>query len=196
MLTNWKVIFLAFAVGVVVVLVPSSAEAQDNPAAEIFGGYSYFRFDPGEGFDHVDGHGWTLDVTGNLNPRVGITVDVAGYYKSVDFFSITGGGTVDLNMYTFMVGPQIKLFKKGPLSSSLRIVAGGAHGGGELESGVGAGFTTETVFAASIGAAYDIRLGKRAAWRIYPSYLLTQFGNGNQGNFRFSTGIVFYLGGS
>lgn len=192
MLRNWQIIFLTLTI--MVSLVPISAEAQDNPAGDIFAGYSLLRVDPGDGLDHVNVNGWNLAVTGYLNPRFGLTFEGAGYYKSVDVLTSIGPIDVDLDLYTFMVGPQIKLFKKGPVTSSLRIVFGGAKGGGELQNGVD--FTTETVFAMSVGTAYDIRLGKRVAWRFSPGFLLTRFADETQHNFRFSTGLVFYLGGS
>lgn len=91
---------------------------------------------PGEGLDHVNGNGWSLAVTGNLNPRFGLTFDGAGYYKSVEVLTSSGPVDVDVDLYTFMVGPQVKLFKKGPLSSFLCIVFGGANGGGELQNGL------------------------------------------------------------
>ena len=50
----------------------------------------------------------------------------------------------------------------------------------------------EDKFAMSIGGGLDININEQLAWRvIQPEYFMTSFAGGRQGNFRFSTGLIY-----
>lgn len=65
-----------------VALVPVSVFAQQQPLAELSGGYSYFRLseDSGAGLTAADLNGWSAAAKLNLGPRIGLVVDFGGNY--------------------------------------------------------------------------------------------------------------------
>src|SRR5512146_3252119 len=84
--------------------VPFAAMAQpEYPAAEVFGGYSYFRENPEE----FNLNGWNASVTGNVTDWFGIEGDFSGHYgRMLDEFGFAIPG-VHINNYTVMVGPKL-----------------------------------------------------------------------------------------
>ena len=55
-----------------------SAKAQDSSKVDVFGGYSYLRFQvPNAG---LNGNGGSGQVTYNFNPMIGFTGDFGGYH--------------------------------------------------------------------------------------------------------------------
>jgi len=74
----------------------SAAFAQETPAWELFGGYSFERSPVREFFkqtpqiythwDHYEKlQGWELSVTENINRRFGGTLQLTGHYKNPVF---------------------------------------------------------------------------------------------------------------
>jgi hypothetical protein len=78
------------------VMGPCAAVAQVAPRYEVFGGYSYLRFDsPTIGYsDYSNLNGWNAGATFNLKPQWGIAVDASGHYGS------------QLASYHYYFGPQ------------------------------------------------------------------------------------------
>ena len=78
------------------------AAAQDTPRVQIFGGYSYTRFDsPSFGFSNPSGlNGYNFAPAFNLIRGFGVVAEVSGQYGS------------DLNLRDIAVGPQF-LYPKG-----------------------------------------------------------------------------------
>src|SRR5262245_44077246 len=73
-----------------IVLVPVSLWAQDNPKAEIFGGYSLLSF--GGTSDRTTASGWQAAIAGNVNPMFSIVGDFGGHYKDgASSFEYLGG---------------------------------------------------------------------------------------------------------
>jgi len=150
-----------------------SAAAQDTPAAEFFGGYSYARVDASPASD-LNLHGWNASLAGNVNRWLGFVGDFSGHYGSPS--------GVDVSDHTFMFGPRItaRSEKATPFFHALF--------GGARASAIG---SSETAFAMALGGGLDYNLNKNFAVRVGQfDYLPTRFGDDTQNNFRYSTGIV------
>src|ERR1700690_1093626 len=91
----------ALVVSAVALCTPSmlSAQNQDFPKAEVFGGYSWYH--PGAsvaGSEISDfNEGWGAQFTYNLNHWAGLALDAGGHYQD--------GGKV----HTVAAGPQFRL---------------------------------------------------------------------------------------
>jgi hypothetical protein len=147
------------------VLASLPARAQDK--AELFGGFSYLRFNtsPGANLD-----GWEISGQYKFRDWLGGVGDFAGHYGS-------GAST-----YTYLFGPQISLPSR--VSPFGHLLIGGAHFGA---GGFGVGS-----FSLALGGGVDVGITDRISWRtVQLDYLLTQFGGASQNSFRLSTGVVF-----
>ena len=64
---------------------PSMSEEQGTPAAELFAGYSYLRFNPRiNGSQTFDNQGGTASLAGNVNRWLGLVADFGVYHVSGD----------------------------------------------------------------------------------------------------------------
>lgn len=59
--------------------------------------------------------------------RLGFTADAAGFYGSAPS-ARTNGNEADIRQYSFMGGPQVRLFRAGRFSSSVPTIFGAAYG--------------------------------------------------------------------
>lgn len=178
-----------FVLAALVVLFSGAAMAQDHPKAELFGGYSYARINPGQGLkgDNLPG-GWHASVAGNLNNWFGIAGDISGNYGKPDFGTGVGVRT-KIHSYTF--GPRLSYRKNEKITPFVHALFGGAHLSGT-------GISTENAFAMNFGGGVDAKINDNFAFRVAQfDYVLTRFDGpvsgttANQNNFRISTGIVF-----
>jgi hypothetical protein len=172
-----------FVLVALVVLVSGAAMAQEHPKAEIFGGYSFVRVNPGQGVsgENFPG-GWHASIAGNVNNWFGIAGDFSGHYKEI--------AGVSTNVHTFLFGPRISYRNNEKVTPFAHVLFGAARG-----SGAG---TSENAFAMAFGGGVDAKINDRFAFRVAQfDYVLTRFDGptsgttANQNNFRFSTGIVF-----
>jgi len=153
----------------VFLIVSIPAPAQDK--VEIFGGYSYMRFNSSPG---ANLNGWEISGQYKFTDWLGGVADLDGHYGSP--------GGVSSSVYTYLFGPQVSLQSR--VSPFAHLLLGGAHFGA-------AGFGRSS-FSMAIGGGIDTELTQGVHWRIVQGdYLLTAFGSRAQNNARFSTGIVF-----
>jgi len=155
--------------------------AQDIPAFEIFGGYSYLRADV-SGVNQAY-KGWNLGVNENVNRWFGGMLDISGHYGQP--------GGVNANIYSFLYGPVFSFRKLGGFTPSGHAMIGAVRGSkaylGLSES--------KFEFGAAVGGALDVKLGNRVALRIVQGdFILTPFFGLRQNNLRVSSGLIFYLG--
>ena len=140
------------------------AMAQDK--AEVFGGFSYLRFNSSPG---ANLNGWEISGQYKFRDWLGGVADFAGQY---------GSGASN---YTYLFGPQISMPAK--VSPFGHLLIGGAHFGA-------GGFGTSS-FSMALGGGVDVGITDRFSWRAAQlDYVLTQFAGGSQNNFRLSTGIL------
>jgi len=182
------------------VLTASALRAQDS--VEIFGGYSFVRGSvpvsetipcPGPACPVT-----TSTYNSNLNG-----FELSGTYKSSGWLGFTadlGGnfGTTQnasTHLETFLFGPQISLPSR--VSPFAHVLFGAAHESIGFAN-AGGGFvtipTSQTAFAAAVGAGIDIDVAPFVAFRpIQIDYLLTRFSSATQSQPRISAGIVFHF---
>jgi len=158
------------------------AVAQDNPKAEIFGGYQYLRANTGvSGVDSINLNGWNASVNGFFTKNFGISADFSGIYGSP-----FGAST---SFYTYMFGPIVRFPNSSKIQPFAHALFGASHGS---VSASGLGSTSDNGFAWAAGGGVDVNVNHRFAVRLAQAdYLMTTFSNTNQNNFRYSAGVVF-----
>jgi|SRR5580704_8139459 hypothetical protein len=148
-----------------------TAKAQFQPHAEVFGGYSYMRYNP-TGVD-VNLNGWNASVNFKLFPVLGIVGDFAGDYGSP--------GGISSSVHTYMFGPQFSLPSR--VSPFAHILFGGGH--------LNVSGATDNSYAMEFGGGIDVRATHNLGFRLFElDDVYTRFGGFNQNNARASAGIV------
>lgn len=169
---------LAVATSILLVL-SCLAVAQDNPKAEVFGGYQYTRVNPGSGIDSVNLNGWNASLSGYFTKYVGISGDFSGAYGSPFGVSI--------KVHSFMFGPIVRF----PNSSKVTPFAHALFGGANVNAAAFGLSGGQTKFAWAAGGGLDYSVNKRFSVRLAQAdFLQTRFLDTNQNNFRYSAGIV------
>lgn len=174
-----------FVLAALVVLFSGAAMAQDHPKAELFGGYSFARVNPGGGMTGENFPvGWHASIAGNFKDWLGIAGDFTGNYKTIS--------GIDTKIHTYMFGPRISYRKNEKITPFAHVLFGGARvNAGAF--GVGA---SDSALAMAFGGGVDAKINDNFAFRVAQfDYVLTRFDiptvSQNQHNFRISTGIVF-----
>jgi opacity protein-like surface antigen len=198
--------FLILMTGVVL-LVPLSLMAQENPKAEFFGGYSYLRtnitdryaptvngFYPAQDYNL---HGWEGSANFNLNNWFGLKADFSGHY---DLSQAARENTiVGSNIHTFLFGPQFTSRASERFQPYVHALVGAARGAYDYNSPFSD--IVSTKLAMAFGGGVDIRLSNAVALRlIQADYLMTRFGSSSdfnlkdrQDNVRLGAGLVFRI---
>jgi opacity protein-like surface antigen len=171
------------------------AVAEDAPAVEIFGGYSFVRVDtttafaiPENTFD-LNMNGWDAAVTFNGNKWLGFVADFGGVYGTVN----DSGDEASVKTYTVMFGPKVAV-RRGALTPFVQALFGYARI--NADSG-GKNVFTENDFGMSFGGGLDVNLNDSIAVRpIQVDYLTVKAGETGDfsDNLRYSAGIVFKMG--
>jgi hypothetical protein len=152
-------------------LVAISAHAQDSDKVQLFGGYSYERFNASP---NVNLNGWEASGQYKFNEWLGGVADFDGHYGSIAGLSSS--------VHTYLFGPQVSWPAR--VSPFAHVLFGGAH--------FSADGATDNSFSVAIGGGIDTKITGPFYWRIIQGdYLMTRFFNGRQDNARLSTGIVF-----
>jgi hypothetical protein len=167
---------------------------------DIYFGYTYLRIRPGHFLQHANEYGWNAGITRYFNPKLGVTADLRGYYKSV----YVGNNPYALfqpfiSNYSVMVGPQYSLRQRKNYAVSGVVLAGVTR---NLFYGNSAGFPgtlvglypNATRFTAAAAVPVDINLGPGLAFRISPTYDLTTWGGDIQHNLGFTLGLNYRFG--
>ena len=167
---------------------------------EVLGGYTIGKMKSDNYATHDTMNGWNTSIAGYPTSRLGIAVDMAGFYSTVQ---TTDGSlpAVTVRQYSFMAGPQLRLFRTRRFETSFRALIGGArwHTPEASEyagsTAVSDGSYDQTTVAALVGSNFDINLSRKVALRFSPGMYITHYGHETQRNFRFSVGPVFRFGG-
>ena len=153
--------------------------AQDMPRVQVFGGYSYTRFDsPSFGFSNPSGlNGWNFSPAFNLIRGFGVAAEVSKQY----------GSNVDLR--DIAVGPQF-LYPRNKMLFFAHVLVGNARSFVRVGTG-----ETDTDRVVALGGGMDFALTSRFAVRVFQvDYLRTSLFSEKQNNLRFSTGLVYQWG--
>lgn len=164
-------------IGLVFFLFSVVASAQIIPKGNVFGGYSYNRFDLGGG-SHSNFNGWDASLEGKVFPFVGIVADISGYYGTPS--------SINTKEYNFLFGPRVSM-SIGKLRPFAEALVGATHVNSTFQ-GVS---TSDTGFGYALGGGVDYKVFHAFAWRVEGDFLQTRFFSSTQDNVRISTGVVF-----
>jgi len=155
------------------------AGAQDMPRVQVFGGYSYTRFDSQSlGFSSQSGlNGYNFSPAFNLLRGFGVAAELSGQYGST------------LNLRDIAVGPQF-LYPRGKATFFGHVLVGDARTLVRVANTEG-----DTARAVVLGGGVDLDISSRFALRVLQvDYMHTTLFNDKQNNLRFSTGLVYHWG--
>jgi hypothetical protein len=160
-------------------LASGPAYAEDTPAVDVAGGYSFGRdHDIEENF-----HGWLAAVTGNFNPWFGITGEVGGNSKKYQVL----GSDATLSLYSFMVGPRITARGSSAATPFFQFLVGAVRGSGSF---LGSS-ESSTELALQPGGGVDVWFTSNAGLRVGGDYRRVLATDAGFNEFRFHVGLVF-----
>jgi len=166
----------------VTLLFAGIAGAQERPAVEVFGGYSYLHLTVSGTSFTADANGGSGSVSFNPNSWLGLVGEFGGY----------NGGTSSINgtLYTYLFGPKVA-YRRGRFTPFVQALFGGAH----ITAGSTINATSENAFATAVGGGLDWNATKFVGVRVVQAdYLLTELNDGfnnKQNSLRISAGVVF-----
>lgn len=179
--TRYVVIFALFLL--TLCAVPYSAVGQVAPRYEVFGGYSYMRFDsPTIGYPNYSNlNGFTAEGVFNIKLKWGVAADLSGNYGS------------QLASYHYMIGPQYSL-RRDKSKFFFHALFGKAQNNVDIvvpprteAKGVGHSFAG--------GGGFDWFWKPRITIRVVQAdYIYSSTFGASQNDVRVSTGIVVNFG--
>jgi opacity protein-like surface antigen len=197
-----KPLFLASLLALCLPLAASAQEAA--PKVEIFGGYSYLRYNTRAQFfagsppviKGNNAHGFNTSLAGNISKHVGIVGEFSRLTSSEsipipipNFPNIT----VNSSEFNYLFGPRIVLHR-GKTEPFVHALLGGARRNVTAVGSISAP-TTVNVFAFALGGGLDVKVNDNFAVRVAQvDYLGDKVGGETGNNFRYSVGIVIRLG--
>jgi hypothetical protein len=153
--------------------------AQEMPRVQVFGGYSYTRYDtPSFGFSSPTGlNGYTFSPAYNVIRGFGVVAELSGQY------------TTNRNLRDVAAGPQF-LYARGRMMFFAHLLFGEARSLVQV-----AGPQEDTARVTTLGGGLDYSISPRFAVRaVQVDYLRTNLFNTTQDNLRFSTGLAYRWG--
>lgn len=159
---------------------PVRAQAvPEVPRLEVFGGYSYMRFN-GQPLGFADTsnlNGWIGAISGNLTRELGGIAEITGTYSP------------HVNVRAVLFGPQY-IHPRGKFTYSAHLLFGEARSFDSVGTGAGS-----TASAVAVGGGIDWVFRRRFDVRIVQAdYLHTRLFQLSENNLQFSTGIVYRWG--
>ena len=175
--------------------------AQETPAWQLFGGYSFQRAGVRDYFkstpiiytarrDTVNLNGFELSATENRNQWFGGTLDLSAYFKTPQIGTVSNQERI----YSILYGPRI--------SSPHTIRGGSAYAHalfGAVHSSVSVTPTgphaSDFTFGMALGGGFDLPLRNDWSVRVVQvDYIRASAYGSGQNNFRLSAGFVFNTG--
>jgi hypothetical protein len=193
------------------------AFAQEMQRVEVFGEYSYLRFNPTiPAFHNRSFNGGGGGATFNITNYLGIKAELMGYGSttwSATFSGpvVTPHGTIPAgtystqgNMFTYLFGPVVKI-PSSRWNPFAELLFGGSNSNGyanftkAIDAGGGAFATsgTQHPFTMALGGGLDVHLTHHVSLRpVELDYILSRYTNpftktNNQNSFRYNAGLVF-----
>jgi hypothetical protein len=176
-----------------------TAQSEDTPRVELFGGYSYLRANIIVSDQPFNLNGGSASLAYNFNDWLGVVGDVGVYSQG----SVRGNG-LSLTLWSYQMGPRLSLRKNKHVVPFGQVLLGAGHAGGTLyTTSLGPGLAplgTNNAFLLTAGVGIDWKLNHTVGIRLVQAeYLYSQFlsgsGNGNQqSNIRLSAGITLRFG--
>ena len=186
-----------FALSVLFLL--SIASAQNIPAVDVFGGYSYLNFDVPSSAETTSQklklNGWEFSASVGLFHHLAAEADFSGHQRS-DCGGVPG---LKCDDFSWGLGPRFTL---GDRSNKFTGFVHGLVGKDRADILATSGTTvSDTSVALAAGGGADYWLFRHVGIQFGPAdYIfarhLNSFGAPNQSNFRVSGGIAFRFGGN
>lgn len=170
---------LAALIWLVVLSTCGTSLAQGTPNVQVFGGYSFFRFDSTKvGFaDGSNLNGATFAPSYNFTRNFGVTVDGGAYFGNANTF------------FTVMAGPQVTF--DAPHGT---VFVHGLFGVGKDRVDIGLG-RSDRQRAFALGGGYDYEISPRFSIRVIQvDYVNTHVFDTSENNIRGSAGVVYHWG--
>jgi opacity protein-like surface antigen len=165
------------------------AVAQDTPAAEVFGGYSYVRPDNQGSDTQLNMNGWNLSIAFPGNKYLGFVADFGGAYGKE---GSNENDEIQYRAYTAMFGPKVTV-RLGKVTPFVQALFGYARLTGKSFQEVEV--QRENNFGYTIGGGIDVNLNNLIAIRpVQVEYLGIKSNGDILSNFRYSAGVVLKLG--
>jgi len=155
-------------------------QAQETPAWELSGGYSYLKADLRGTSFHMNGGAASL--TENLNDWFGGRVELNFYQGSVN--------GVNISAQTATYGPVFAYRRFDKITPFVHVQLGAIH----ASQGYLGISTSAFRFAMTSGGGVDVKINQRAAIRLQGDYLMTRFLGLRQDNVQGSVGLVVRFG--
>jgi len=161
----------------------SVSRAQQVPRFDVFGGFSYLRFNALTiGYPNdANLYGWNGGATGYIKPKFGVAIDLSGNYGS------------QTSAYHFMLGPQYT-WRRDKSNIFVHGLFGKAQNNVSIVQPTRSGFeSVGRSFGAGFG--YDYHWSDRISIRVFQVDVFhsTTFGKG-QNDGRASIGVVYHFG--
>jgi hypothetical protein len=158
-------------------------QAQQVPRFDVFGGFSYLRFNAlSIGYPNdTNMYGWNFDATGYIKRRIGVTADASGNYGS------------QLSSYHFMIGPQYA-WRRPTSKIYVHGLFGKAQNNASIPQPTRSGFeSVGRSFGGGFG--YDHEWKDRFSIRVFQVDIFhtTTFGK-SQNDARVSSGVIYHFG--
>jgi len=159
----------------------ATAQEQETPRVEIFGGYSRFIADlNGSSFQLNGAH---FSAVENVNSWFGGVLDFSAHYGQ--------SGGVNVNTQSVMYGAYFANRRNKSITPFAHASLGAVHG----SAGYLGISKSDTHFAFALGGGVDVKLSRKVSLRVVQAdYLPTNFLNLRQDNIRVSSGLVFRFG--
>jgi len=176
--------------------------AQDVPKAEVYGGYSFVRFNANGGtppnqVNAFTANGGVGSFQFNLNKHFGLAAELGGVHNGKLSIGSSGILQPDQTAFTYMFGPRFFVNKAGVVSPFFEYLVGGAHNsrsfsvpdvllpsplppvtGVTVTPGVPSTkfASSQNAVAMAVGGGIDIRLSRLIGFRpVQVDYLPTHF---------------------
>lgn len=190
----------AIVVALLTLGLATASMAQENPKAEVFGGYSYLR--TSEGGVDLNSNGASGSLSFNPSAPLGLVADFGYYHASPNVSSLIVGlpisTDVSVNTFSYLFGPKLAIRSHEKVTPFVQALFGGAHQKTTVKvSGISVS-DSEGAFAMALGGGIDVKATTNVAIRLVQAeYVLTKFTDGDnnrQNSLRISAGVVFRFG--
>lgn len=185
----------SFAIGLLLGLLGTAhlGKAQDASKFELYGGFSFVRFNVNANLPGVapsatyNAYGGGGQFEYNANRWLSAVVDLAGYGA----FATSNGALIG-GAFTYLFGPRVN-FRRGNVTPFSQALFGGIR----TTDGIGVS-GPQNNFAMTAGGGIDFKVSTHVSLRpIQVEYLMTRLPNGlsnREDDVRVGAGIVLYLG--
>jgi len=186
--------FLSF---VCVFLFALGLAAQDVPKAEVYGGYTFVRFNASAPVNAFTANGGVGSFQFNFSKNFGFVAELGGVHNGKLTVGSSGILQPDQTAFTYLFGPRVFFNKAGVVSPFFEYLVGAAHNSRSfsvpnsllptpIPSVPGVTVTpgspdtkfasTQTAFTMAVGGGIDIKLSKLIGFRpVQLDYLPTHF---------------------